>query len=151
MADTLQVTVVEEPELVWSNDKGDIKLYAVVLDVGGKRFKAKTYSAAIATKDWSGEVEKYTKQGSQGEETFIRQPKKAGGYGGGRGGGQPMDPTAMYTAYAKDILVAMIMTSGYKKADYDKHLSEVKRGGQVLAGQDNPAPATSDDETEEQL
>lgn len=99
---------------VWASPDGQRKIYELTMDYNGQPVKAKTYSDAIATVGWSGEVESYEKAGRNGMETFVKQPPKEGGsnYGGSTGrssGGKfQADPFTMYLSYAKDLMVAQI-------------------------------------------
>lgn len=74
---------------VWSSDDGKMTINEVMLEINGVQVKAKTYSKAIATVGWSGEIEKYMKPGKGGrpDEAFVKQPQKEGF----RGGGSPRD------------------------------------------------------------
>ncbi len=119
-------------EKIWS--KGDVAIYALELDYQGQAMTAKTYSKAIATEGWEGEVETYEK----GEDTFVRQPKKEGYAGGGggysKGGGRPQaDPYTMYLSYAKDLAIAAVDAKGIFSQDlYVALLSAVEAGGAQL-------------------
>lgn len=83
----LQVTT-RRAEQIWQSPDGQRTIYAVEMDSNGQTARAKTYSKAIATEGFSGEVETYEKAGRDGSETFVKQAQKEGGYGGGR---QPKD------------------------------------------------------------
>lgn len=83
---TVQVTTKTATQ-VWKSPDGQRTINEVELDWEGKTLKAKTYSDAIATVGWSGEVESYEKQGRNGNETFVKQPPKENpGYGSTSGG-----------------------------------------------------------------
>lgn len=89
-----------------------------------------------------------------------RSGSGGGGYRGGGGGGKA-DPKTMYTAYAKDIVVALINQAILPDADnfdsiYEKALVSARRGGLVLMnekpnsddgnddGDDAPPPSDED-------
>lgn len=122
---------------VWNSPDGKITMFELILDYKGQEVKAKTYSGAIATVGWTGEVETYEKSNKAGQpETFVKQPpKENAGYGGGGGksyGGSPKSDFTMYLSYAKDLRVARI-TAGLDKAkDYTDDLDAVIAGGYAL-------------------
>lgn len=124
----IQATTNDSKE-IWK--KGDRTIWQVSLDVGGQEFTAKTYSGAIATKGFSGELEAYEKVGPRGSDTFVRQKPKEGG-GSYGGGATERDTFTMYLSYAKDVLIAMIETSGYDKAKFTEYLGAVSSGGKAL-------------------
>lgn len=70
---------------VWKSPDGQREIFEVVLDYEGQPLSAKTYSKIISNIGWAGEVETTEKQGRLGVETFVKQPPKEGGYGGGYG------------------------------------------------------------------
>jgi hypothetical protein len=77
----LQVTT-KEAKQVWASPDGQRKIHEVILEWEGKSVKAKSYSDAIATVGFTGEVETYEKDGRNGIESFVKQaPKEGGGYG----------------------------------------------------------------------
>ena len=76
------VTTREAKE-VWKSPDGQRTLFEVTLDYKGQLLKAKTYSGAIGTVGWAGEVETREETGKRGLETFVKQPAKEGSYGGG--------------------------------------------------------------------
>jgi hypothetical protein len=116
---------------VWASPDGQRAIFELVLDYAGKQFKAKTYSKAIATVGWSGEVETEERAGKFGPETFVKQPQKAGGFGGNRGGQQ--DPFAMYLSYAKDLAVAFVTLEGkLNPTEFKKALKATIEGGKAL-------------------
>jgi len=123
---------------VWNSPDGKITMYELVLDYEGQEVKAKTYSGAIASVGWTGEVVTYEKANKAGQlETFVKQvPKENPAYGAGSGrsyGGKPQsDPFTMYLSYAKDLKVARI-TAGLDKAkEYTDDLDAVIAGGYAL-------------------
>jgi hypothetical protein len=102
---TAKVTGAQQ---VWASPDGQRVINEVTLDVDGNPVKAKTYSKALSV-GWSGQLESYEKDGKYGPETYVKQPAKEGGFGGGqRGGGRESDHFTMYLSYAKDIMVARI-------------------------------------------
>ena len=123
-------------EEVWKSPDGKITMYKLVLEMDGKSFEAKTYSKAIATEGWLGEVESYEKAGKNGTETFVKQPQKEGGWQGGGGGGKsygkPQDQFTMYLSYAKDIAGFCVSDGKFDKALYDSLISAVEAGGAEL-------------------
>lgn len=120
---------------VWASPDGQKKIFKITLDVGGEDMEASTYSDAIASVGWSGELDTYEKEGKYGTETFVRQPKKEG-FGGGFSGGKSYaakpqgDQYTMYLSYAKDIMVAMI-NNGHKP-EFDVALQTIIGGGHML-------------------
>lgn len=151
----LDVRVLDAKE-VWS--KGDLTISEVTLDVGGKTTKAKTYSKAIATPGWEGEVETYEKQGRNGAETFLKQPQKEGGFQKSTGSTgassvpkKEFDNFTMYLSYAKDLVVALQQTSGFEKDEFEKLLEATIKGGKALyahrpGAEQAPAPKPVEDE-----
>jgi hypothetical protein len=138
-------------EEVWKSPDGQRVIHKVTLDYNGSAVTAKTYSDAIATVGWSGEVESYEKAGRNGSETFVKQPPKEGGdyqgrssgsqggYKGASGGGKfEKDPFTMYLSYAKDIAVAMYQIGVVDKdgvldeAKFTQTLNTVAKGGVLL-------------------
>jgi hypothetical protein len=123
-------------EEIWR--KGDRVIHEVVLQIGDKQFKAKTYSGAIANTNFSGNIESYEKPNSRGgTETFVRQEQKEGGSHGaypskGSGARGDSNPFTMYLSYAKDILVALIAAQTYDPAFYHKLLENAVEGGNYL-------------------
>lgn len=88
---------------VWRSPDGEREIFEVTLDVQGQEAKASTYSKDIATIGWTGTVETYEKEGKGGRpsQTFVKQPPKEGGYGGGRS--QAATQTSHSSSYqAKD-------------------------------------------------
>src|SRR5258707_14638136 len=71
---------VKQAQEVWRSPDGQRVLYGIIMEVGGKEAKAKTYSKAIATIGWSGDIETYEKTGRDGVETFVKQVPKEGGF-----------------------------------------------------------------------
>lgn len=109
---------------IWASPDGKRTIYDLALESDGKVINAKTYSDSIATVGWSGQVESYEKAGRQGPEIFVKQAPKEGGWTGGTGGGRSKpqgDNFTMYLSYAKDLVVALQMTSGYD----DKALAQL--------------------------
>lgn len=82
----------------WASPDGSRKIHEVVFETDGKLVKAKTFSDKIATVGFMGEVESYKKQGAKGEDTFIKQVPKEGGFGGFKG--QPKDEKAIQAMWA---------------------------------------------------
>lgn len=69
---------------IWTSPDGQRTIYEAVMDYNGQEVKAKTYSRAISSEGFIGEVESYEKQGSKGTETFVKQaPREGSSYGGG--------------------------------------------------------------------
>src|ERR1700691_1930082 len=64
---------------VWASPDGQRKIFELDMIYEGKPVKAKTYSSAIATVGWEGEVMTYEKSGNNGPETFVKQPPKDDG------------------------------------------------------------------------
>lgn len=134
---TLKVTT-KSAEKVWASPDGKMVISKVVFDYNGQSLEAKTYSNAIAVPGWVGEVESYEKQGKMGSETFVKQPQKEqGAYGGGsyKGGGasRPMtDPFTMYLSYAKDLVVALVNTTGFDESQLKTLLDATVDAGKFL-------------------
>ena len=124
----------ESAEKVWSSPDGQKTIFKVVLDVNGTKAEAKTYSGAVATVGFSGDVETYEKQGRNGTETFVKQPQKEGFTPRSFGGGSKpsSDNFTMYLSYAKDLAVALQQTTGFDQKAFDELLSAVSAGGKRL-------------------
>jgi hypothetical protein len=111
---------------VWASADGKIKIFELNLEYEGKPVKAKTYSAAIATIGWEGEVETYEKEGRNGVETFVKQPPKEDGtYGNstqtnsqqsGRSSYTPKDEKAIQSMWAIGQAVQLTIAT-YKGSD----------------------------------
>lgn len=127
-------------EEVWSSPDKKITIFKVGLEYEGKSFTCKTYSKAIATPGWSGEVESYEKPGRNGSETFVKQSQKEGGWSGGGGGAKrEQDPYTMYLSYAKDLAGFCTVTTAkgvvFDSTSYAEMLAAVEAGGaQLYAG-----------------
>lgn len=83
--------------------KGDRVIHEVTLEIDGQPKPFKTYSMAIATEGWEGEVETYEKAGNRGMETFVKQPPKEGGFpssGSGKAPYVPKDEKAIQAMWA---------------------------------------------------
>lgn len=113
----VKVKVVATKQL-WQSPDGNRTIYEVEMEYNGQRFKAKTYSAAIASVGFEGDVESYKKQGKQGEETFIKQqPKEGFTQGGqqaqsGRGySGNTKDEAAIKAMWAIDKAKDMVLAT----------------------------------------
>lgn len=124
----LQVTT-KDAEQVWQSPDGKITIFKVSLEYEGKAFEAKTYSKAIATVGWSGEVESYKKPGRNGDEAFVKQPQKEGGFGGSR---RDVDPFTMYLSYSKDLAIAMLDKGVVDEAAFGEVLNTILLGGKTL-------------------
>lgn len=135
----LEVTT-KSAEEVWKSPDGKITMFKLLLDFEGKPFEAKTYSKAIATEGWSGEVESYEKAGKNGTETFVKQPQKEGGWqgsGSGSGGGgksfaKPQDQFTMFLSYAKDLASFCVADGKFDPKLYAELLESVAAGGAQL-------------------
>lgn len=153
---TLSVKTVTS-EKVWASPDGQKTIYKVSLDFGGKQAEAKTYSQAIATVGWQGEVETYEKQGRNGTETFVKQPQKEqGSYGGGRSHGgykkPEFDNFTMYLSYAKDLVVASIHEGKFDGDLYDSLLTATAAGGaELYASRPNAEPTPAVEPSKEEL
>ena len=76
-----------------------------------------------------GEIKPYkTKSGS--DRTRFERAKPA--FTGGGGGRAPSDPRTMYTAYAKDVWVAMSADGQVDSEAYLQALDQIKSGGERL-------------------
>lgn len=134
-------------EQVWKSPDGQRTINKVVLDYNGSPVEASTYSSAIATVGFKGEVETYEKPGKFGVETFVKQPPKEGGYtqqqGGQRqsstgGGGyskSSSDNFTMYLSYAKDLAIALQQTEGFDVDKFKTLLKATAEGGHALYSQ----------------
>lgn len=127
-------------ETKWTSPDGQRTIHEVVFEMNGQKGKAQTYSNRIASEGWSGEVVTY--KNARGD-TFIKQPMQPGGFqpSGQSSASKPSGPPAtkeaqqaMYVAYAKDILVALIDSGKADKATYDQYIEWVKEGGDLLYG-----------------
>jgi hypothetical protein len=146
----LDVTT-KSAEQVWASPDGQRVLYEVVMEWEGKPVKAKTYSQAIATENWTGTVvteERPNKKG--GVETFVKQPQKEGGYsggggyrGGGGGGRAPADPFTMYMSYAKDLVVAQV-AAGAKLTLDDSVAATISNANLLYESRPDATPASSE-------
>lgn len=98
-------TTTKAVESVWKSPDGQREIFKVTLDYEGQSVQAKTFSTDIATVGWKGKVETYEKEG-KGDypaETYVKQPQKEGGYGGGGGGRsnyQPRDDAGIKAQFA---------------------------------------------------
>lgn len=119
------VTVTtKSAEQVWKSPDGQRIIHKVELDYNGQVLRASTFSQAIATVGWTGEVESYEKAGRNGNETFVKQPAKEGFQGGSSSGspaaynrGAPRDDRHIKAQWA--IGQAMTMVDGIAKLDFD--------------------------------
>jgi hypothetical protein len=121
-------------ELAWQSPDGTRKIYKVTLDVNGQTAMANTYSEKISQVGWSGEVESYEKPG-KGDfpaQTFVKQPQKEGGYGGGGRASRETDPFTMYLSYAKDLAIACVTEGTFHENLYAILLEAVEAGGSQL-------------------
>lgn len=138
---------IEEGEKIWQ--KGNRTIWQVTMSIdGGQSEIYKTYSKAIAAEGFEGEVELYSRTNFQGkDEKFVKQPLDKGSQKqfGQASLGEPAGRTnfEMYLAYAKDIAVALIETSGLTPEAYAKALKAVSRGAVTLyeARPDGSKPA----------
>lgn len=115
----LEDVTTKTAKQVWSSPDGQRKIHAVTLEWQGKTLQAKTYSDAIGTIDWQGNVETYEKESRNGPETFVKQPPKENpGYGSTSGGSSrsgsgytPKDEKAIQAMWAidkaKDVVLAL--------------------------------------------
>lgn len=152
---TLNNVEVIDSELVWETDDGLRKLYKITMELDGKKFQAKTWSAAISKVGWKGDIETYEKTGKMGPETFVKQPQKEGFGGGGfqKSGGFKAaapkgDSFTMYLSYAKDIAIALIEDGKLDDDKYGKALSMVLDGGKTLYEGRPDAPAAPEKKEE---
>lgn len=138
-------------EKVWTAPDGKMSIHKLVLDYNGKQFAAKTYSSAIATPGWSGEIETYEKQGRNGSETFVKQPQKEGGFRGGGAPARTQDTFTMYLSYAKDLVVAELAADRIPKTQKHNDLIQIILGTAYELYEnrpDAPEKATKDNVTE---
>lgn len=133
-------------EQVWKSPDGQRTIFKVALDTGNGNMEAKTYSGAIGNVGWSGEIITEEKQGRNGAETFVKQPPKEGGFTPYQGGSQKstggtgssssskreFDNFTMYLSYAKDLVVALQQTEGFKQDVYEQLLTATIKGGKAL-------------------
>jgi hypothetical protein len=127
---------------IWN--KGNLTIWEVTLNYQGKTVKAKTYSKAISTPGWSGEVETYEKPGRNGSETFVKQPQREDGGNFSKPSfsksapaeSKPSKPQfdnyTMYLSYAKDVAVACIQDGKFDTKLYNAVIDEVSQGGTML-------------------
>lgn len=153
-----------QAEKVWASPDGKIKIFKLTMDYNGKPLDAKTYSEAIATVGFEGEVETYEKQGRNGVETFIKQVQKEGEYGArpGRTSYVPKDEKAISAMWAigQAINVAANSKEGYlidpKAKDWELNIENIAQKLFLMVDRvkatpaDEVAPATGK-ETEEDL
>lgn len=145
-------------EKVWSTPDGKIKIFTVVLDYDGKPVSAKTYSEAIATPGWEGEVESYEKQGRNGMQTFVKQPpKEDGSYspkgtgssgtsgGAGRSSYQPKDEKAIQAMWSISQAVALLTGLSDGKLLKGDVVGEVEAKAQQLFNMVDRVKATPSD------
>lgn len=89
---------------IWKTPDGQRELFEVLFDYEGQEVSAKSWSKAVATVGWSGEVETYEKTNKQGAiETFVKQPQKEQGSYPSRSGGRsypPKDEKAIQAMWA---------------------------------------------------
>lgn len=72
----LKVKTVES-KVGWTNPNNpDMVSYDLVIDVGGKKAEARTYSKAVAEVGFDGEVETYEKN----DHTYLKQKQREGGF-----------------------------------------------------------------------
>lgn len=126
-------TATLHSEKIW--EQGDKILYRALLTTrDGQKINVKTFSKAIAEKGFTGQVETYEKSGKYGSETFARQAKKdTGGYS--KSQSKSEDNYTMYLSYAKDLVVAKIMTGGADKLTVQELANEVSFIGKQLYDQ----------------
>ena len=89
----------KQAESIWRSPDGSKEIFKVTIEVGGEEFQAKTYSKDISKVGWTGSLESYEKEGKFGSETFVKQPQKEGGYGGGKSY-TPKDEKAIQAMWA---------------------------------------------------
>lgn len=134
---TLQVSTTQSKS-VWRSPDGQREIFEVELDYNGTPVIAKTYSKDISVVGWSGSVETYEKEGKPGmpSQTFVKQPAKEGGYGGGGGGRSYAKPQGdnytMYLSYAKDLAGYCIADGKFSSKLFAELLDQVSEGGKVL-------------------
>lgn len=155
----LQVTT-ESAEKVWASPDGQRTIFKVTMGWKGKRVVAKTYSRAIATEGFSGEVETYEKEGKRGVETFVKQPPKEGFTGGstsseGRKSGsgyQPKDEKAIQAMWAIDKAKDLTIAYGKFKetTPIDEVFSSIEAYAQGLFSMVDRVKATPDEPDEEE-
>lgn len=148
-ARTMNILNNGKPTWVSPNDDSDnaprIVAHRIVMDVNGKENTLETYSDAIAQQGWQGMVEIYEKN----KRFYVRQAPKdnfnasnpAQGLSSYNNKTTPSIPKAttgftdnshtMYTAYAKDIAVALIAASAgeWHDARYREIMDDVSEAG----------------------
>lgn len=143
---TVEGLTTKSAEQVWRSPDGSRTIYQVTLDYKGKDLVAKTYSEAIATVGWSGDVvtdERPNKRG--GTDTFVKSAPKEGYSGGGgfKGGSKPLsDPFTMFLSYAKDAAIASVHEGKFNGTLYAELLDAISAGGaQLYASRPGGEPA----------
>lgn len=99
----LNNVTTKDSELVWKSPDGQRELFKVGFDIEGKPFSAKTYSGAIATEGWTGDILVEERPGKNGSETFVKQaPREDGAFGGQPStGGRPAGNTPRDDSHIK--------------------------------------------------
>jgi hypothetical protein len=110
-------TIASQQE--WQSPDGQKTIWAVTLEADGKTFMLKTYSPKIAQVGWEGQVESY--ENNRGQK-FVKQPQQQGGWGGGRGAGQPKDEAAIKAMWA----IGQAVQSATLRPDDTGYESEVE-------------------------
>ena len=100
---------IKKAQEVWKSPDGQRVIYSLIMSVPGvdKDVGAKTYSKAIATDGWEGDIESYEKPGKNGPETFVKQIPKEGGFQR-----QPKDEAAIKSMWSIGQAVNYIATTG---------------------------------------
>jgi hypothetical protein len=65
---------------VWQSPDGQRKIHEVTLETDAGQLQAQTFSDAIASIGWNGDVEAYDKAGNRGPQTFVKQAPKENQY-----------------------------------------------------------------------
>jgi hypothetical protein len=145
-------------EQVWKSPDNTRKIWSLTMDVDGKTASAQTFSEAIATVGWSGEVETY----ERGNNTFVKQPPKEDGYpprqgsqasttgsGSSRNNYVPKDEKAIQAMWAigqANQAHQQVTPAG----DFDGRLESVERLAQELFFMVDRVKATTEDTPEKE-
>ena len=121
----------------WSNAYGSFQSIALALDgvgepvsINRKLNEDGTYKEVTEGEELFGDLE--LKKGPSGRDYYKFKAVKPEFKSGGGGGRAPSDPRTMYTAYAKDVWVAMCAEGQVDNEAYLQALDQIKSGGERL-------------------
>lgn len=143
------ITAVGEQVDSYQGKYGEMKTYKVKFQETGETVISLSQKPETAPPkpgdSLDGSIDMSGSYGPRFKKAFA--PKPGGHSGGGGRGGSVADPHAMYTAYAKDLVVALIAsltepTSDKFKTEYEAALAFVTKGAKVLESAAKPDETT---------